>query len=119
MITVPIDQTPLSESKATVIIFHDQGFIDDFKVFLDREQIGIVTAKKPLKFSVTPGEHEMHSEVTGLVDRVTKQLFEEGKTYYMRLWLDFPRLAFPPIASVRIERTYERESYEVGVRDTE
>jgi len=109
MITVPLNQTPLSKNEATVIVFHEQGFTDEFKIFLDREPIGIVTSEKPLKFSVTPGEHELHTEVTAAVDRITKQLYEAGKTYYMRIWLDIGFF----ISSIRIDPTHERESYQV------
>lgn len=109
MITVPLDSTLISEEEATVIVFHEQGFNDEFKIFLDRKPIGIVTSEVPLKFSVTPGEHEIHSEVTAAIDRITKQTFRAGETYYMLIWLDIGTWA----SSIRIDRTNKRDSYTV------
>ena len=109
MITIPIDQSLIEEDKATIIVFHEQGFTDEFKVFFDREPVGTVTSESPLKLSVTAGEHEIHTEVTTVIDRVTKQIYEEGKVYYMRLWLDMGMW----VSSIRIDPTDERKSYEV------
>ena len=109
MITVPLDSTLISEEEATVIVFHEQGFADEFKIFLDRKPVGIVTSEQPLKFSVTPGEHEIHSEVTAAIDRITKQTFRAGETYYMLIWLDIGTWA----SSIRIDRTNKRDSYTV------
>lgn len=109
MITVPLDTTLLSEEEATIIIFHDQGFTDEFKIFLDKKQIGIVTSEKPLKFSVEPGEHELYTEVAVAIDRITKQMYEAGKTYYMRLWLDIGFF----VSSIRIDPIEKKESYKV------
>ena len=89
IITVPIDQSLISGDEATVIIYHDEGYTDKFKVFLDRNPIGVVISEKPLKFSIPGGEHEIHTEVTGAIDRVTKQFYEVGKVYYLKIWLDF------------------------------
>ncbi len=109
IIKVPIDSSPLSVNKATVIIIHEQGFTDEFKVFLDRKPIGIVTSEVPLKIAVTPGFHDFHVELICSIDRITNQYYEAGKTYYMRIWFDMGMW----VSSVRIEPTYERESYEV------
>jgi hypothetical protein len=88
-IVVPIDPSPIAADKATIIIYHDQGFTDEFKIFLDKNKVvGTVTAEKPLKFSVHPGEHQLHTEVDMVVDRVHKQIYEPGKVYFMKLWLD-------------------------------
>ena len=112
MITVPLDPSPLSTEEATVTIFHDQGFIDNFKIFLDDELIGHVTSEVHLKYSVVPGEHELHSEVGVAIDRVTKMDFEAGQTYYMRLWMDFGMF----VSSVRIDPVEAIDSYEVRSR---
>lgn len=109
MVTVPIDQSLIEEDKATIIVFHEQGFTDEFKVFFDREPVGIVTSESPLKLSVTEGEHEIHTEVSAVIDRVTKKTYEAGKVYYMRLWLDIGIW----VSSIRIDPTHERERYEV------
>ena len=109
MITVPIDQTLIEGDKATIIVFHEQGFTDEFKVFFDREPVGIVTSESPLKLSVTAGEHEIHTEVTAVIDRVTKKIYEAGKVYYMRIWLDRGMW----VSSIRIDPTNKRLGYEV------
>ena len=80
MITVPIDSTTLSEEKSTLIIYHEQGFTDQFKVFLDRRLIGQVTSEKPLKIAVEPGKHDLYVEVPVAIDRITTQVFDKGKT---------------------------------------
>lgn len=110
MITVPIDQSLIEEDKATIIVFHEQGFTDEFKVFFDRKPVGVVTSESPLKLSVTGGEHEIHTEVTAVIDRVTKMVFEAGKIYYMRIWLDIGMW----VSSIRIDLTNERSSYKVN-----
>jgi len=115
MITVPIDQTLINNEEATIIILHEQGFVDEFQVFLDREPVGIVVSEKPLKLSVTPGEHELHTEVTAAIDRVTKKVYEAGKVYYMRIWLDIGMW----VSSIRIDPTNERKSYEVKSHNPE
>jgi len=109
MITVPIDQTLIEEDKATIIVFHEQGFTDEFKVYFDREPVGVVTSESPLKLSVNEGEHEIHTEVTAAIDRVTKKIYEAGKVYYMKIWLDMGMW----VSSIRIDPTNERASYNV------
>ncbi len=104
---VPLNATPLSENEATVIVFHELGARDTFKVFLDKEPIGIVSSEKPLKFSVKPGEHSLHTEVNAAIDRVSTQSYEAGKIYFMRIWLDMGVF----VNSIRIDPTYARESY--------
>jgi len=110
MITVPLDQSLIDEDKATIIVFHEQGFTDEFKVFFDRRPVGTVTSESPLKLSVTEGEHEIHTEVTAVIDRVTKQIYQAGKVYYMRLWFD----AGLWVSSIRIDTTNERTNYAVN-----
>ncbi|MBU1565282.1 MAG: hypothetical protein KJ630_06605 [Proteobacteria bacterium] len=110
MITVPLDPTPISTNDATVIIYHEQGFSDNFQIFLDKAPVGFVTSEKPLKISITPGEHELHTVAGGfIIDRVTKQLFEAGKIYYMRIWLDIGMW----VSSIRIDPTEAKDKYEV------
>lgn len=110
MITVPLDPAPLSNNDATVIIYHEQGFTDNFQIYLDKVPVGFVTSERPLKISVTPGEHELHTVVSGpVIDRITKQLFEAGKTYYMRIWLDMGMFT----GSIRIDPTEPKDKYEV------
>ena len=63
LVTVPIDQKLLSQDKATMIVYHDQGFSDDFRVFIDHQFIGQVTSEKPLKITVEPGQHDLYVEL--------------------------------------------------------
>ncbi len=110
MITVPIDAKPLAQDKATLIIFHEQGFVDEFATYMDRKQIGFVTSEKPLKIAVEPGYHELYVKVGGLViDRATMQEFAKNTTYYMKIWLDLGMW----VSSIRIDPTYKIDSYQV------
>ncbi len=110
MITVHLDPAPISTNDATVIIYHEQGFTDNCQIYLDKVPVGFVTSEKTLKISVTPGEHELHTVVFGpVIDRITKQLFEAGRTYYMRVWLDMGMFT----GSIRIDPTEAKDKYEV------
>ncbi len=109
MITVPIDSTPLAKEKSTLIIYHEQGFTDEFKVFLDRKPIGQITSEKPLKIAVEPGKHDLYVEVPVAIDRITTQTFEKGETYYMKIWLDIGMW----VSSIRIDPSNKIESYKV------
>ncbi len=110
MIKVPIDSKPLSEDKATLIIYHEQGFPDEFKTFMDRQPIGFVTSEKPLKLAVEPGKHDLYVEVGGpVIDRITTQTFEKNKTYFMKIWFE----AGVWVSSIRIDPANEISSYQV------
>ena len=117
LITVPLDSTPLSEEKATLIIFTEETFPKEFKLMLDQQFIGMLNPVFPLKFEIEPGFHEIYAEVPMLIDRITTYEFDEGKTYYMKLWLEHGMWA----GSVRIDPTYTIDGYEVKVltRDLE
>jgi hypothetical protein len=109
MITVPIDSTSLSKDKSTLIVYHEQGFTDEFKVFLDRQLIGQVTSEKPLKVTVEPGKHDLYVEVPIAIDRITSHVFEKGKTEYMKIWLDIGMW----VSSIRIDPANKIDSYKV------
>ncbi len=109
IITVPIDSTALSEEKSTLIIYHEQGFTDEFKVFLDRQLIGQVTSEKPLKIAIEPGKHDLYVEVPVAIDRITTQVFESGNVYYMKIWLDIGMW----VSSIRIDPANTIDSYKV------
>jgi hypothetical protein len=113
MITVPIDSRPLSEEKATLIVYHEQGAVDEFKVVLDQQFLGHVTSEKPLKIVVEPGRHDLYVDLEGIViRRITTQNFEKGKVQYMKIWLDLGMW----VSSIRIDPTPEVESYRVRSR---
>ncbi|MBU0682523.1 MAG: DUF2846 domain-containing protein [Proteobacteria bacterium] len=104
---VALNATPLSATEATVIVFHELGYRDTFEVFLDRKSVGRVSSEKPLKFTVSPGVHELHTEVNAAIDRVGQYSFEAGQVYYMRIWLDMGVF----VNSIRIGPTDARKSY--------
>ncbi|MEZ9020203.1 hypothetical protein AB6E79_25170 [Vibrio lentus] len=109
LITVPLDSSLLKEDEATIIIFHEQGMVDDFSLYIDRQPVGLVTSEKPLKLSVKPGIHEVYGEIPLLIRRATTQEYKSNEIYYMRLWVDFGMW----VSSVRVEPTFKREEYEV------
>jgi len=84
IITVPIDQSLISTDQSTLIVYHKQGFTDEFQVFIDGMNIGQVTSETPLKIEVKLGNHKPHVELPVAIDRITEQFFEKGKTYYMK-----------------------------------
>jgi len=85
IITVPIDSTPLSKDKATLILYNEQGFPDDFQLVVDKEVVGHISPETPLKVEIEPGSREMYIEVSMLIRRITVKTFEAGKVYYMKL----------------------------------
>ena len=87
VISVPIDSTPISQDKATLIIYHEQGLRNNFMVFIDHKPVGIVTSEKPLKIAVEPGKHDLYIEVDQY-NEVTTQMFNKNQTYYMKTWVD-------------------------------
>jgi hypothetical protein len=109
LVTVPIDQKLLSQDKATMIVYHDQGFSDDFRVFIDHQFIGQVTSEKPLKITVEPGQHDLYVELPMAIDRVTTQTFKKGKAYYMKIWIDMGLW----VSSVRIDPSNKIDTYTV------
>ena len=108
LISVPIDQKSLSEDKATLIVYHEQGF-PYFKVFMDRQFIGQVTSENPLKIMVEPGQHDLYVELPMAIDRITTQTFEKGKVYYMKIWLDIGMW----VNSIRIDPSNKIDTYTV------
>lgn len=43
IITVPIDSTLISKDKATLILYNEQGFPDDFQLVVDKEVVGHIS----------------------------------------------------------------------------
>lgn len=109
-ITVPIDSTVFSKDKATLIIYHDQGINDIFRVFIDTENVGSVTSETPLKIAVTPGQHELYADAGALIRQKTTKTFEADNVYFMKVWCDFGDRF---IGSIRIDLANKIESYRV------
>jgi hypothetical protein len=86
IITVPIDPSPLSKDKSTLIIYHEQGFTDNFPVFLDKKPLGHVTSETPLKVEVEPGPHEIYTHVAmNVIDEINNFVAEKGKTHFFKI----------------------------------
>ena len=114
-VTIPIDSTSLSEDKATIIIFQDTPKIITettmkYEIIMDEKHLGFVEAEKPFKIAIEPGFHELNT-VTFYIDRITKQQFIAGQTYYFRLWTEYGIW----VVSVWLQPTYKRDSYETNI----
>jgi len=109
IITVPIDSTLISNDKATLILYNEQGFPDDFQLVVDKEVVGHISPEKPLKVEIEPGRREMYIEVSMLIRRITVKTFEAGKVYYMKLVCRI----IPFASDVRIEPSEPITSYQV------
>ena len=109
IITVPIDPTLISKDKATLILYNEQGFPDDFQLVVDREVVGHISPEKPLKVEIEPGSREMYIEVSMLIRRITIKTFEAGKVYYMKLVCRI----IPFASDVRIDSSEKITSYKV------
>jgi len=111
-VTIPLDPEPIKSFKSTLIIFHEQGFTDEFNIFLDEKPVGIVTSDKPLKIGLEPGNHAIYTKAPmNVIDRVSNFSIEDGEVQYMRVWLDLGMWA----SSIRIDPTFKREEYNTRV----
>ncbi len=109
IITVPIDPSLISKDKATLILYNEQGFPDDFQLVVDKEVVGHISPEKPLKVEIEPGSREMYIEVPMLIRRITIKTFEAGKVYYMKLVCRI----IPFASDVRIDSSEKITSYKV------
>ena len=109
IITVPIDSTPASKDKATLILYNEQGFTDDFQLVVDKQAVGHISPETPLKVQLEPGSHEMYIEVPMLIRRITVETFEAGKVYYRKLVCRI----IPFASDVKIEPSEKITSYTV------
>ena len=113
IITVPIDPAPLSKDKATLILYNEQGFRDDFQLVVDKEVVGHISPEKLLKVEIQPGSHEMYIELPMLIGhiirRITVKTFEAGKVYYTKLVCRI----IPFASDVSIEPSEKITSYKV------
>ena len=113
IITVPIDSTPASKDKATLILYNEQGFTDDFQLVVDKQAVGHISPETPLKVQLEPGSHEMYIEVPQFIHvvirRITVETFEAGKVYYRKLVVRI----IPFASDVRIEPSDKITSYTV------
>lgn len=115
IITVPIDSTPASKDKATLILYNEQGFTDDFQLVVDKQVVGHISPETPLKVQLEPGSHEMYIEVPTfmlirtVIRRITVETFEAGKVYYRKLVCRI----IPFASDVKIEPSEKITSYTV------
>lgn len=110
MITVPLDAAPLSDTKATAIFFWDYGANDKFTIFVDQVPVGMVTTETPLKVVIDPGLHQLNTGSKLAIDRIYKQQFEAGKTYFFQIKFDTGYF-YPGGAIIQIAPAEPRESY--------
>lgn len=110
MIRVPLDSTPLSETKATAIFFWDYGANDKFTIFVDQVPVGTVTTEIPLKVAIDPGVHQLNTGSKLAIDRIYNQQFEVGKTYFFQIKFDAGYF-YPGGAVIQIALVEPRESY--------
>jgi hypothetical protein len=108
-ISVPIDSTLISNDKATLIFYNEQGFTDDFKLVVDKKVVGHISPETPLKLEIEPGNHELYVEVPMLIRRITVKAFDAGKVYYMKLVCRI----IPFASDVRLEPSEKITSYNV------
>jgi hypothetical protein len=110
MITVPIDPTPLSVDKSTLIIYHEQGFTDNFPVFLDKKPLGHVTSEAPLKVQVESGPHEIYTQVPmNVIDEINNFVAEKGKTHFFKIRFELGMW----VSNIWTEPTPQITSYKV------
>jgi len=113
IISVPLDDTVINKQETTIIIYHQQGYSNEFNLFMDKEIVGVVTSKEPLKISVPPGEHSFHTGLPIFIDRVTKKHLLPNKIYYFIIWIEHGMW----VSSVWVTPTHKVESYETRVRN--
>ncbi|WKJ91438.1 hypothetical protein QZJ86_04710 [Methylomonas montana] len=110
IITVPIDPNPISTDKSTLIIYHEQGFTDEFPVFLDKKPLGHVTSETPLKVEVEPGSHEIYTQVPmNVIDEINNFVAENGKTHFFKIRLELGMW----VSNIWTELSPEITSYQV------
>jgi len=85
-VTISIDGTPLSEDKATVIVFTHYQY-KSYEIYMDEMSYGVVAPKKHLKFEVVPGTHSIYAKSTG-IDKVATFVLDAGKTYYLEVYVE-------------------------------
>ena len=115
MITVPLDQTLISEDKATVVIFNTSGRIlaQPTEVVIDDEIVGVISPEVPLRLEVEEGDHEFYVKrqpATIMIQRKTLKELDRGKVYFMNIYAEVGVW----VSSVWIKPTYKRTSYEVN-----
>jgi len=111
-IRVPISPIQPIEDKATVVIYHEQGFTDKFEIFVNEEPSGFVTAGEYLKLELDEGAHTFYTKAgLNVIDRITNMTVEKGKTYFMKVWLDLGTW----VSSIRVDKTARVVSYDTKV----
>jgi hypothetical protein len=89
-IHIPLDGTPLSATEATVIVWLDQKPMlinSDVPIFVDGIEMGRIKAKKPLKFTTSPGKHRIYGSLPSLIIRRALDVeFKASEVYYYRVW---------------------------------
>lgn len=89
-IRIPLNGEPLSNNLSTIIVWMDQKPMlinKDVPIYIDGIVVGIVSAKKPLKATVEPGNHRMWGSLANVIDRAIDINLEPGHVHYYRVFL--------------------------------
>ena len=83
---VEIDSSPVANSTATVILYHQsnyqEGFLNEYPITVDGSLEGTVIAEQPLKLSLNEGIHTLLTNSFGLKSKGVTQRFKAGKVYF-------------------------------------
>lgn len=123
-LTVPIDSTPLSNEKSTLIIYShpkenkcgSQCVNSPLAggVLIDGNFVGQVTPKQPLKVAVTTGKHDVYIErESDKINGVVTLFFHAGEVYFLRTWIEIVvESMFSSPFTLKIEQTEKISGYE-------
>lgn len=96
VLTVHIDAAPISDDKATVILYHrsnyKQGFLNEYPITIDGSLSGTVIAEQPLKISLNEGTHTLLTSSFGLKSKGVTQHFSAGEVYYFSVQKNYNML---------------------------
>jgi hypothetical protein len=122
-VNVPIDSTPLSTDKSTLIIYsyRKEGRCGSNcvnsplsgNILIDGSLVGQVNPKQPLKTAVSPGKHDIYIETEDKINGVSTLEFHAGKVYFLRTWVEIViGSMFNNFFNLKIEKTEKISSYE-------
>jgi len=123
-VNIPIDSTPLSKDKSTLILFSYtkenrcgsnclKGPLSG-NIMIDGNVVGQLTPKKPLKIAVPNGKHDISVETTeNKMNGVITLEFHAGEVYFVRTWVEVVlESMFNNFFSVKMEQTGKIDNYE-------
>ena len=86
------DMDHLPNNQATVFFYleHSKGLIEpsvSIPIIANDKEIGEISSGVFIKHYFKPGQYKIHSH-TASIDRMTTFLFENGKIYFIKVWVD-------------------------------